>query len=190
MYGRKIINFDLDDPQQKLTYSILDKARYNQTKLIIKLLDDFFKKYNITPATSYDKVKAIVKLYLLDDDMSGVTANSSPVSEAVSVTQNTQSQDLNNILLTLLLSQTQNNVATIPTMAIPTVNAPGGIQKEEPVSSELKEKPKNNNKVSQSQKKIVTDSDIEDDEDDDYEDDDNPEYVSVAARSFRNLIEE
>lgn len=96
---RKVITFDLNDPYQKEIFQFLDKARYDQTKLIIKLLSDFFQKYGITAKTPYDKVKAIIHLYLIDDDQKGL--NNLALSESSS--QN----NINNALLSLLALQLQ-----------------------------------------------------------------------------------
>ncbi len=96
---RKVITFDLNDPYQKEIFQFLDKARYDQTKLIIKLLSDFFQKYGITAKTPYDKVKAIIHLYLIDDDQKGL--------DNLALSENSSQNNINNTLLSLLALQLQ-----------------------------------------------------------------------------------
>lgn len=61
---KKYLYFDASDPLQTEIFHILDRVRYFQTKLIVKLLSEFFERQGISSNTPPDRVKIMVQLYL------------------------------------------------------------------------------------------------------------------------------
>lgn len=128
-YIHKVLHFNPEDPKQMEICDLLDKVRYFQTKLIVKLLDDFFKSKGITITTPYDKVRKIVQLYiqLEDADASASITASSPSS--------IDTNALTNVLLTMLASQVQNNTGSVN--SIESVPVPSGQQAKAPSDTEF-----------------------------------------------------
>lgn len=60
----KVISFSENDPDDVRLFKLLDKTRYNQSKLIKRLLDDFYKEFNITEETPYEDLCYIVRAYI------------------------------------------------------------------------------------------------------------------------------
>lgn len=60
----KMLNFDMNDENQKEAYLQLDRVRYYQTRFITKLVNDFFRSHNITLDTPYFDTKKLVKSYI------------------------------------------------------------------------------------------------------------------------------
>lgn len=60
----KMLNFDMEDENQKEAYLQLDRVRYYQTRFITKLVNDFFRSHNITLDTPYFDTKKLVKAYI------------------------------------------------------------------------------------------------------------------------------
>lgn len=164
---RKLISFDMEDPEQERIYKILDKARYSQSKLILKLISEFFNQYGITEDTSYDKVKTVVHLYLLNEDMTGVKEQgTNPAS--------TQQPDLTAALMSMLTQQQllmgnmmmgnsfpSNNVPTQQSMAVTNISS------EKPVVAEPVEQSFNVNASTAQSNPSSQFSDLDDEEDDD-----------------------
>lgn len=164
---RKLISFDMEDPEQKRIYKILDKARYSQSKLILKLISEFFNQYGITEDTSYDKVKTVVHLYLLNEDMTGIKeqgVNSVP----------TQQPDLTAALMSMLTQQQLMMGNMMMGNTFPSNNAPAqqsvattNTPVEKPVIVEPVEQNFNVN-ASTTQSNVSSQfSDLDDEEDDD-----------------------
>lgn len=166
---RKLISFDMEDPEQKKIYKILDKARYSQSKLILKLIAEFFNQYGITEDTSYDKVKTVVHLYLLNEDMTGIKEQKvNPVP--------TQQSDLTAALMSMLTQQqlmmgnmmmgNANGFQTnnIPSQqVIPSATTPI----ENPIAKETVEQSFNTNANTVKSNPSSNFSDLDDEEDDD-----------------------
>lgn len=95
-YLRKFIYFDDKDPHQRELFNMLDKVRYYQSRLVVKLLDNFFKKNNITANTPYDKVQMIVKLFINDME--------APEEQSSEGTASNTQNDLSSALLSIAMA--------------------------------------------------------------------------------------
>lgn len=61
---KKHLIFHCDDPREIRVFVMLDKVRYDQSRLIINLLDEFFNKFGIDENTSSMDMKFAVKAFL------------------------------------------------------------------------------------------------------------------------------
>ena len=104
---KKYLYFDASDSRQAEIFFLLDKARYFQTKLIVRLLGDFFEKHGITRDTPPEQIKVIVQLYL--------TKNAStvlPVSPGAAFTPD----EITKIFISLLpqIKSVEHTASSIP----------------------------------------------------------------------------
>lgn len=60
----KLVSFHVDDEAEMKIFRILERKRYTQSQLIIKLLTDFFSKFNIDEHTPYDILCFTIQSYL------------------------------------------------------------------------------------------------------------------------------
>ncbi len=61
---QKTILFHFNDENEMRVFHLVDKVRYSQSHLIIKLLDDFFREYNLNEDTPYDHFVFVINSYI------------------------------------------------------------------------------------------------------------------------------
>ncbi len=76
----KMLTFDVDEKRQALVFNFLEKVRYQQTKFIVSLVEDFCKEYNITDETDYNEIKKAVKEYSSGREVSPLNSSVAPDS--------------------------------------------------------------------------------------------------------------
>lgn len=98
-YLRKFLYFNGEDKHETEIFYILDKIRKYQSKLIIKLLDEFFAKNNITVNTPYDELQTFIKLYISNIKMPDESRQNPSII--------TGQTDMNAAILPMLITLTQ-----------------------------------------------------------------------------------
>lgn len=61
---QKNICFHADDERERRLFELLDRVRSMQSKLIIRLLEDFFREFNLDSDTPYDHFVFVIKNYI------------------------------------------------------------------------------------------------------------------------------
>lgn len=61
---QKSLMFHTDKENEMTVYRLLDRVRYSQSNLIIKLLDDFFQEYDLNENTPYDYFLFVINSYI------------------------------------------------------------------------------------------------------------------------------
>lgn len=64
VYVYKRIQFDQNNPTDCKAYAFLEKIRYDQSKFVVRLVNQYLENNNITEETSYDKIRIICKQYI------------------------------------------------------------------------------------------------------------------------------
>ncbi len=72
---QKSLMFHTTNEYEMNVYRLLDKVRYSQSHLVIKLLDDFFKEYELDENTPYDHFLFVINSYI-DSNNSDMLAKS------------------------------------------------------------------------------------------------------------------
>ena len=162
---RKIIHFDLNHPEEENAHTMLEKVRYYQSKLIIKLVNDFFEDHDITKDTPYHIVRKNVLEYI------GVN----PTFSQLSLPFN---EDILAIATKIYMEQCNNNTNVELIKEVPRQQEE--ITTLQPIQNMIPEEhPDINEKISPVD---ISSEEYDDDEDDDIS-------IKQMAFGFQSLIE-